>query len=60
MVLIVSVGSFISSSKYNNRRDGSARKIKIREGSTVHIISICCPSMIKREENELVKIEIRE
>lgn len=43
-VLIVILGSLISSSMYKSRKEGKAIKISTMAGRTVQIISIVCPS----------------
>ena len=44
IVLIVILGSLISSNIYRSRKEGRAIKISTIAGSTVQIISIVCPS----------------
>lgn len=41
-------GKLISSSKYSNRSDGSAMKIRVTAGAIVQISSIVCPSSKNR------------
>lgn len=47
-----------SSSIYKRRRDGNAIKIKVMAGMIVQIVSISCPSIRSRDENEFVMILI--
>lgn len=47
-----------SSSIYKRRKEGKAMKIKVIAGITVQIVSISCPSIKNRDENEFVMILI--
>lgn len=46
--LRVRAGLWISSIRYNSRRDGMAMNTKITAGAIVHIVSISCPSNMNR------------
>ena len=41
MAFSVRLGFLISSVRYNNRRDGRARNIRMMAGTIVQIVSIC-------------------
>ena len=56
-VLIVMLGFFVSSIKYNVFKDGTAMNTSIRAGSTVQIVSISCPSMVNLLKDLLNNIE---
>ena len=58
IVLIEINGLLISSSKYNNRRDGNAIKINVIAGIIVQIISIVWPSNRYRKLNWFLNIDI--
>lgn len=47
-----------SSSIYKRRKEGNAIKIRVIAGIIVQIVSISCPSIRSREENEFVMILI--